>query len=118
MKKLLLWFLCFVPVIIRAQVEPVPYAPIANPLPDTLDQLYRDSATIQIGRVRVNQAGYRPQDEKWFYYVGSASSFTVIDAATGQTAGSGQLSSTGQTTSGSIDIIASKQSTRHSINIM
>ena len=49
--------------------DPLPYAPIANPLPDTMDQLYRDSVNLRISRVRVNQAGYRPQDAKYIYYV-------------------------------------------------
>ncbi len=93
-------------------VDPLPYAPIANPLPDTMDQLYRDSATIQIGRVRVNQAGYRPQDRKVIYYVGDgASSFTVIDDETGAEVGSGILTSTGETISNSISIRASNNAT-------
>ncbi|MDR0305305.1 MAG: glycoside hydrolase family 9 protein [Chitinispirillales bacterium] len=85
-----------------------PYRFIANPLPDTLDQLYRDSATIQIGRVRVNQAGYRPGDDKFFYYVGSvASAFSVIDANTGTTISTGTLTSKNSTVNGQIKIKAS-----------
>jgi hypothetical protein len=91
-----------------AQQDTRPYANIATPLPDTLDQLYRDSATIKIGRVRVNQAGYRPGDDKFFYYVGSsASSFTVVDADKGTTVTQGTLTSKNATSSGQIKIKAS-----------
>jgi hypothetical protein len=84
--------------------DPLPYAPIANPLPDTMDQLQRDSFNIKFSPIRLNQAGYRPQDKKFFYYVGSsASSFTVIDS-TGKTAGNGTLKSTGKTTSAQLKI--------------
>lgn len=87
--------------------DPLPYAAIANPLPDTMDQLYRDSVNLQFSPIRINQAGYRPQDKKFFYYIGSdASSFTVIDQ-TGATVGSGTLTSTGKTTSGQLKIKAS-----------
>ncbi|MBD3391814.1 MAG: glycoside hydrolase, partial [Chitinivibrionales bacterium] len=93
--------------------DPLPYEPIANPLPDTLDQLYRDSATIQIGRVRVNQAGYRPQDDKYFYYVGSsASSFDVLDHETGNVVAAGTMATTNRTTSGQITITASNNAQR------
>jgi hypothetical protein len=84
--------------------DPLPYAAIANPLPDTMDQLKRDSFNLKFSPIRLNQAGYRPQDKKYFYYVGSgASNFTVIDA-TGKSAGSGTLRSTGKTTSGQLKI--------------
>ncbi len=85
--------------------DPLPYAPIANPLPDTLDVLLRDSATIKIGRVRVNQAGYRPQDKKYFYYVGEGqSSFSVINMESGQTVATGSLSPKGAESSGQISM--------------
>ncbi|MDG5816341.1 glycoside hydrolase family 9 protein [Chitinispirillales bacterium ANBcel5] len=75
--------------------DPRSYEQISLPLPDTLDQLYRDSATIQIGRVRVNQAGYRPQDNKYFYYVASQGSspsqFSVIEYNSGDMVATGQL---------------------------
>jgi len=93
-----------------AQQDTRPYAPIANPLPDTLDQLYRDSATIKIGRVRVNQAGYRPGDEKFFYYIGSsASSFSVVNAdnVNGPAVATGTLTSKNVTSSGQLKIKAS-----------
>jgi hypothetical protein len=87
--------------------DPLPYAKIANPLPDTMDQLKRDSLNIKFSPIRINQAGYRPQDKKYFYYVGSgASTFTVIDAS-GKTVGSGTLKSTGQTTETQLTIRAS-----------
>jgi len=93
-----------------AQQNTRPYANIATPLPDTLDQLYRDSATIKIGRVRVNQAGYRPGDEKFFYFVGSgASSFSVVpaDNVNGAAVSTGTLTSRNATSSGQIKIRAS-----------
>ncbi len=91
--------------------DPLPYAPIANPLPDTMDQLYRDSINLKFSPIRINQAGYRPQDKKYFYYIGSAqSSFTVIDEK-GKSAGSGSLRSTGKTTSGQLKIKASNNAT-------
>ena len=100
----------FLPIIASAQgiPDPLPYAQIANPLPDTMDQLYRDSVNLKISRVRVNQAGYRPQDSKYFYYIanGAASSYKVIDAS-GSTVTTGSLTSTNQTSSGQLRIKAS-----------
>jgi hypothetical protein len=99
-------FLCIVAATpCRGQTDPLPYASIANPFPDTLDQLYRDSANLKIGRIRLNQAGYRPGDEKLFYYIGtSAAAFSVINTETGATVGNGTLSSTAQQTSGQLDM--------------
>lgn len=91
--------------------DPLPYAPIAVPLPDTMDQLYRDSINLKFSPIRINQAGFRPQDKKFFYYIGSAqSSFTVIDE-NGKSVGSGSLRSTGQTTSAQLKIRASNNAT-------
>ncbi|MDO5576087.1 MAG: glycoside hydrolase family 9 protein, partial [Fibrobacter sp.] len=91
--------------------DPLPYAKIANPLPDTMDQLYRDSFNLEFSPIRLNQAGYRPQDRKFFYYVGSsASSFTVIDEK-GNEVGSGTLKSTGEKTSAQLNIRASNNAT-------
>lgn len=100
---------------ISAQIvtDPLPYAPIANPLPDTMDQLYRDSVNLKFSPIRINQAGYRPQDSKYFYYVGSAgaqSSFNVIDE-NGMNVGTGTLVTTGQTTSAKLKIRASNNAT-------
>jgi hypothetical protein len=89
-------------------IDPLPYQPIALPFADTVDQLVRDSATIDIGRIRINQAGYRPKDDKFFYYVGDdVSQFNVIDAKTGNTIVKGTLRNTNRKTSSSIQIRAS-----------
>jgi hypothetical protein len=104
-------FVTAIMTICSAQIvtDPLPYAPIANPLPDTMDQLYRDSVNLKISRVRVNQAGYRPEDQKYFYYVASVapSGFTVINTETKQVAGTGTLTATGLTTAGKFHIKAS-----------
>jgi hypothetical protein len=112
MKKLYLLYIILGAVgaitLADAQQDTRPYAPVAIPLPDTLDQLYRDSATIKIGRVRVNQAGYRPADDKYFYYVGSgASNFSVINVNTGASVSTGTLTSKNTTATGQIQIRAS-----------
>ena len=74
----------------------MPYAAIACPMPDTMDQLLRDSANLKISKIRVNQAGYRPQDEKLFYTVGTTgSAFSVIDAASRAVVATGALTATG-----------------------
>ena len=59
-------------------IDPLPYAPIANPLPDTMPHLQRDSVNLKMSKIRLNQAGYRPQDEKLFYYLGSSSSLRLL----------------------------------------
>ncbi len=87
--------------------DPLPYAKIANPLPDTMDQINRDSINLKFSPIRINQAGYRPEDKKYFYYIGSgATSFTVVDLS-GQTVANGTLSNTGKTASGQLKIKAS-----------
>lgn len=49
-------------------------------IPDTLNQAYLDAMNLQMSPIRVNQAGYLPDDDqKLIYYVGSASSFDVVD---------------------------------------
>ncbi|MBK9576741.1 MAG: hypothetical protein IPO40_06690 [Fibrobacteres bacterium] len=64
------------PVSVSAQaVDRLPYARIAEALRDSgPTQRFRDSLTLQIGRVRVNQAGYRTMDVQVnmakFYYMG------------------------------------------------
>ena len=83
--------------------EPVPYAPIAMAMPDSgIPQKVRDSATMQFGRVRVNQAGYRRVDVSLgmakFYYVSrpaGVTTFTVYDTTSKQPAGGGTLSDKG-----------------------
>jgi hypothetical protein len=95
--------------------DPVPYAPIAMPLKDSgVDQRVRDSATLKIGRVRVNQAGYRRSDDSLgmakFYYLQRSStvtSFTVLDTTTHTVAGTGTLTDKGFKSSSSIEVKAS-----------
>ena len=59
---------------------PAAYFPNAF-IPDTLNQAYLDAMNARISPIRVNQAGYLPSDpEKQFYYVGSATTFEVVDA--------------------------------------
>ena len=49
-------------------------------IPDTLNQAYLDAINYRMSPIRINQAGYLPSDpEKQFYYVGTASSFEVVD---------------------------------------
>ncbi|MGL1937083.1 MAG: glycoside hydrolase family 9 protein [Fibrobacterales bacterium] len=87
-----------------AQEQPLPYEPIAIPIADTVNQIVRDSLNITINPIRVNQAGYRPQDIKTFYYFGSASTFRVINTKTGSVEGSGDLESTSYSGGASLDI--------------
>jgi hypothetical protein len=83
--------------------DPSPYALIANQLDEYTGQLTRDSLNLTISRVRVNQAGYMPGEEKLFYYIGpSASPFSILDAKTKTVAGAGTLSSTGEQSSGQL----------------
>jgi len=92
----------------QAVTDPLPYAEIAVPIPDTMDQLKRDSINLRISPIRINQAGYRPQDDKYFYYVGSGapSGFKVINKQ-GESAGSGTFTATTNTSSGQFHIKAS-----------
>ena len=81
--------------IVAQTADPLPYAPIACPLPDTMDQLLRDSANLKIAKIRINQAGYRPQDEKLFYAIGtSGTAFSIVDAAKGTVVATGALAAT------------------------
>ncbi len=85
---------------------PLPYAPIANPLPDTMDQLFRDSLNIKFSKIRVNQAGYLTGDHKFFYTVGTtATTFQVINESKTSVA-TGTLTATGKSTSGQLSIRA------------
>ncbi len=91
----------------KAQVDAPPYAPIANPLPDTTDQLYRDSLNIRFSKIRVNQAGYRTGDGKFFYVVGgTGNAFQIINESKAPV-GAGTLTPTGKSTSGQLSIRAS-----------
>lgn len=90
-----------------------PFDYLANEvIPDTLDQAYLDAMNVKISPIRVNQAGYRPQDEKLIYYVGSATNFDVIDL-TGKVVGSGTFSATGSSTESSWKIIAGVNAERN-----
>ncbi len=58
---------------------PASYAPNAF-IPDTLNQAYLDAINYRMSPIRINQAGYLESDtERQFYYVGSASTFEVVD---------------------------------------
>ena len=52
-------------------------------IPDSLNQAYRDAQNVRIGRIRINQAGYLPEDtEKQFYYVSDgkcSETYSVVD---------------------------------------
>lgn len=90
----------------RPPRQRMPYDPIAVPFDEYADQLQRDSVNCRISRVRVNQAGYRPADKKYFYYIGnSATTFSVISAGNGTVVSNGMLTSTGNTTSGQMIIV-------------
>jgi hypothetical protein len=94
-------------------VDRAPYALIANPLRDSgATQRFRDSLTLQIGRVRVNQAGYRTMDVQAnmakFYYMGAGTAFTVIDTAGKTPAGGGILTSKGFNSGSKIAVRASR----------
>lgn len=78
-------------------------------VPDTLDQAYLDAMNSHISPIRVNQAGYLESDpEKQFYYVGSATTFEVVDIE-GNSLNpkvTGTLTSTGQSVSSVWDVTA------------
>lgn len=98
----------FIPTDTRSVQDPMPYAPIAVPFNEYEEQLVRDSANLRISSLRVNQAGYRTGDKKYFYCITStASSFSVLNTATGATVGSGTLKSTALTSSSQLKIKAS-----------
>ncbi len=75
--------------------DPLPYDLIAISYPDSIDQKKLDSTTVKIRQFRVNQAGYRPQDDKRFLFVSNDTaawfdSFTVINVETGSVAATGR----------------------------
>lgn len=99
----------FIPVDTRQKQDPMPYAPIAVPFDEYDLQRKRDSANICISRIRVNQAGYRPGDRNYFYYVGDAERpFSVVIADEGNTVYTGTVRSTGYTCSGQMEITGCK----------
>ena len=89
-------------------LTPASYAPNAL-IPDTLNQAYLDAINYRMSPIRINQAGYLEKDlERQFYYVGSATTFEVVDV-NGKSlspAVTGTLKSSGQTTTSDWTIIA------------
>ena len=72
---------------------PAAYSP-NNIIPDSLNQAFIDAMLIQMSPIRVNQAGYRPQDpQKYVLYVGSATDFEVVNEK-GEVVGNGSFSET------------------------
>lgn len=60
--------------------KPAAYAPNEF-IPDTLNQAYLDAMNVRMSPIRINQAGYMESDpERQFYFVGTASTFEVVDA--------------------------------------
>jgi hypothetical protein len=98
----------FIPIDTRSVQDPMPYSPIAVPFNEYEEQLVRDSANLRISSLRVNQAGYRTGDKKYFYCITSAaSSFSVLNTVTGSAVGSGTLKSIAFTSSSQLKIKAS-----------
>ena len=87
---------------------PASYVPNAL-IPDTLNQAYLDAINYRMSPIRINQAGYLESDpEKQFYYIGTASSFEVvdIDGKSLDPKVTGEFASSGQQTSSDWTIIA------------
>lgn len=81
-------------------------------IPDSLNQAFRDAQNMRIGRIRLNQAGYLPDDpEKQFYYVSAdgkcAETYSIVDLDGNVVAEGGTFSSSGKTTTSSWQIVAS-----------
>ena len=74
-------------------------------IPDTLNQAFRDAQNLRIGRIRVNQAGYLPDDpSKQFYYVSAgtcAETYVVVDLEGNAISKPASLKSTGKATTSS-----------------
>jgi len=79
-------------------------------IPDTLNQAFRDAQNLRIGRIRINQAGYLPDDpEKQFYYVSAGAcgeKFSVVDLDGKTVFDGGTFMPSGQLTKSSWDIKA------------
>lgn len=79
-------------------------------IPDTLNQAFRDAQNLRIGRIRVNQAGYLPDDpEMQFYYVSAGKcteTFSIVDLDGKEVATGGTFVSSGLTTSAHWEIKA------------
>jgi hypothetical protein len=99
----------FIPEDTRPEQDPMPYEPIAVPFDEFEARRTRDSANIRISRIRVNQAGYRPGDRNFFYFVGdNGASFSIVNADDGNTVHTGTVSSTGYASSGQMEITGCK----------
>lgn len=74
-------------------------------IPDSLNQAYRDAQNLRIGRIRLNQAGYLPDDpEKQFYYVSAGTcseTYEVVDLDGKPVSKPASFTSTGKKTSSS-----------------
>jgi hypothetical protein len=79
-------------------------------IPDSLNQAYRDAQNLRIGRIRINQAGYLPEDpEKQFYYVSAGTcgeTFSVVDLDGNEVFTGGTFTNSGKSTGSSWDIKA------------
>ncbi len=76
-------------------------------VPDTLNQAYLDAMNVKISPIRVNQAGYIPDDpEMHFYYVGTDTKFEVVDSTGANVLASGTFTATSNTTQSSWTILA------------
>ncbi len=79
-------------------------------IPDSLNQAYRDAQNLRIGRIRINQAGYLPEDpEKQFYYVSAGTcgeTYSVVDLEGNEVFTGGTFTNSGKSTGSSWDIKA------------
>lgn len=79
-------------------------------IPDSLNQAFRDAQNVRIGRIRINQAGYLPEDaEKQFYYVSDGNcseTYAVVDLNGNVVSDGGTFANSGKTTSSSWTIVA------------
>ncbi len=79
-------------------------------IPDSLNQAFRDAQNLRIGRIRINQAGYLPEDpEKQFYYVSAGNcseKFSVVDLEGNEVFTGGTFTNSGKSTGSSWDIKA------------
>ena len=104
------------------QVGTVPQDFIPNGfVPDTLNQAFLDARNLKIGRIRVNQAGYLPDDnEKQFYYVSTdkncGDSYSVVNLAGTEVAKGGTFVSSGKTTKSSWKIVAATDAASNNQN--
>lgn len=87
----------------------LPYAPIAAPLLSGGDRRALDSAFVRMGRMRVNQAGYRLSDvaagRARIRYFGTETHFSVVPVNLGGVTDSGTLQSLGITVTASANAV-------------